>query len=230
MNRIVPGAEFAGRARQGSVKVALLVAAAVVFVAGVPSAKADFSSSDYSHGSGACSSRVDPVTIVFRGVGAYAETYGHSHRSFDLINGMPDSQHTWRGVSGGTQYASSHSVCTEMERQSATSSNAPRYHVRLNQTHHQDLNGYFETVGTPHYEVNAPNGCGHAVPPDSQTAGQGSGFVVGRGHLKNDWLSAYGSGKLFRTDNWGNTALMQQCQGNWFPSNADGIVYWLTTD
>lgn len=195
-----------GAGRRPARVAAALVVTGVLAVA--PQATADFSSSDYSQSSSACNNRVDPVTVVFLGFGAYAETYGHSHRTYDLINGMPDSQHDWRVTGAGTQWASSHSVCTTMERTSMTSSDAPRYHVRLNQTHHPDLNGRYETVGTPHYEVNT--GCGHAVPPDSQTSGNGSGFVLGRGHLKNDWLSAYGSGKLFRTDNWGNTALMRQ--------------------
>jgi hypothetical protein len=149
---------------------------------------------------------------------------------FDLINDMVDMQHDWHGVGGADdQYASSHGICTEMDFSTATSNDAPRYHVRLNQTHHPDLNGHYEAVGTPHYEVDAPNGCGHAVPPDSYTAGDGSGFVLGRGHVKNDWLDAYGQGKLFRKDNWGNTNPQQQCNG-WYAANADGIVYWLETN
>lgn len=193
----------------------------------VPTASADFSSSDFSHMGNTCTNRVDPITIVFIGDNAYAETHGFSHRAFDLINGMNDPQHDWRGVSASNQYASSHGDCTPMERQSASGDNAPRYHVRLNQTKHQDLNGHYEAVGTPHYEVDTA--CGHAVPPDSQTSGNGSGFVLGRGHLKNDWLDAYGSGKLFRTDNWGNTEPQRQCNG-WYAANADGIVYWLQTN
>lgn len=215
---------------RGIARTAMRPIAAVVLIWGLalaPSAAADFSSSNYSHSSSACNNQVDPVTVVFLGYGAYAETHGHSHRTFDLINGMRDPAHTWRDTGGGTQYASSHGDCTPMERQSMTSSDAPRYHVRLNQTKHADLNGRLETVGTPHYEVNTS--CGHAVPPDSQTSGNGSGFVLGRGHLKNDWLDAYGSAKLFRTDNWGNTALMRQCNG-WYAANADGVVYWLNTD
>lgn len=190
---------------------------------------ADFSTSDYSHAGSGCNNRVDPVTLVFIGVRKYSDTHGHSWKTFDWINGMPDPQHDWKGVPGGTQYASSHSVCTPMERQSATADGGTRYHIRLNQTHHQDTQGRWETVGTPHYEIEAPNGCGHVVPPDSYTSGNGSGFVLGRGHVKNDWLSVFGSDELFRTDNWGNTEPQRQCNG-WYAANADGIVYWLETD
>jgi hypothetical protein len=196
----------------------------LAFAAHTAVAVAHFSSSDYSHGGSGCASRIDPVTIVFLGYGGYAETHGHSHRTWDLINGMPDSQHDWTGSSSSTQWASSHSVCTEMERESATGcGSCTRYHIRLNQTHHADLNGRNETVGTAHYEEQVS--CGHAVP---YNRGSGSGFDLGRGHVKNDWLSAYGSGKLWNTENWGNSQSMQQCNG-WYAASS-GQVYWLVTD
>jgi len=210
-----------------SLKAGVLASAAIGLAERAPSAQADFASSDYSFTGGTCTNRVDPVTLVFIGDGAYVGTHGYSERVWDLLNGMADSQHNWRNANGSAQYASSHGVCTEMERQSASGDGAPRYHIRLNQTHHRDLNNHFEAVGTPHYEVDTF--CGHAVPPDSATAGDGSGFVLARGHIKNDWLSAYGSGKLFRSDYWGNTEPQQQCNG-WYAANSDGIVYWLETN
>jgi hypothetical protein len=137
---------------------------------------------------------------------------------------MPDPDHDWAGADGGDQWASSHGDCTLMERQSATGcGSCTRYHVRLNQTKHQDLNGRYETVGTPHYEEQTF--CGHAVPPDR---GSGSGFDLGRGHLKNDWIYAYGSGKLWNVQNWGNTLPMLQC--NDWAAASSGRVYWLETD
>jgi hypothetical protein len=193
---------------------------ACLLVAGATSAEAHFSSSDFSHASGSgCAHKVDPVTIVFLGFSAYADTHGHSWRTWDLINGMPDPDHDWANTNASTQLASSHSVCTEMERQSATGcGTCTRYHIRLNQTHHPDLNGRYETVGTAHYEIDA--GCGHVVPYN--------GFDLGRGHVKNDWLSAYGSGKLWKTENWGNSDMIRQCDGQF--SGSSGQVYWLTTD
>lgn len=205
--------------RRADVVIGLAVTAAILFGFAANSS-AHFSSSDYSHANGSgCNHRVDPVTIVFLGFNTYSETHGHSHRTWDRINGMPDPDHDWAGSSSSTQLASSHSVCTDMERESATGcGSCTRYHIRLNQTHHQDLNGRYETVGTAHYEVQS--GCGHVVPYN--------GFDLGRGHIKNDWLSAYGSGKLWNTENWGNSEQLRQCDGSY--AGSTGQVYWLVTD
>lgn len=101
------------------------------------------------------------------------------------------------------------------------------HHVRLNQTYHQDLSNRFETVGTPHYEVD--RSCGHAVPPDDpSTPNHDSGFDNGRGHVKYLWLLKYGDSKLGNVQNWGNTRSMRQCDGRY--ANSSGGVYWLITD
>jgi hypothetical protein len=66
----------------------------------------------------------------------------------------------------------------------------------------------FYAIGTPHYEQAV---CpGHAVPPDNpSTSNPDSGFDLGRGHVKNDWVSAYGSSTVKLVDDWGNTRLIQ---------------------
>jgi hypothetical protein len=202
----------------------LAVAGVMVCIALAIPAQADFSSSHYSFNSSNCSTRVDPIGVVFYGYGAYAGSYGHSRRTFDLLNGMPG----WGDTSGGDQWASSHGVCTKMESEIATGcGSCTRYHIRLNQTHHQDTKGRFETVGTPHYEIKRD--CGHAVPPDNpSTSNPDSGFDLGRGHVKADYLRSYGSAKLGDTQNWGNTATMRQCDGRY--AGSSGRVYWLKTD
>lgn len=187
-------------------------------------ATADFSTSHYSYASSDCSHQVDPISVVYYGYGAYAETYGHSHRTFDLLNAITG----WSASSSSTQYANSHTACTPMEREVANGcGSCTRYHVRLNQTHHQDLLNRYETVGTPHYEVSL--NCGHAVPPDNPgTSNPDSGFDLGRGHVKNLWLNSYGSSKLGDTQDWGNTNLMRQCDARY--AGSSGRVYWLKTD
>ncbi len=130
---------------------------------------------------------------------------------------------------GKTQYAGSHDACTEMERERAQGLVWPesRYHVRLNQTHHKDSVGRFETVATPHYDTAV--GCGHAIRPDDPgTSNPDSGFDTGRGKLKNDYLAKYGSGALGDVQNWGNTATRLQC--NDWKAGGSGRVYWLNTD
>lgn len=196
----------------------LLVGLCLVPVMAVEPAAAHFATTEYSRGSENCSSLdnlVDPVSLVFYGYGAYGETYGHSHRTFDLLDAISG----WGDSDSSTQYAGSHSACTAMEREAANGcGDCTRYHIRLNQTHHQDLSGRFETVGTPHHEVERD--CGHAVPPD--------GFNNGRGHVKYLWLLKYGESKLGNVQNWGNTRPMRQCDGQ--NAVSSGGVYWLITD
>lgn len=181
-------------------------------------------------GGSTCANRVDPVGVVFIGatLGRYSgESHPHSHKTVDMINDIPD----WNASSSGDQYASSHSVCTKMEYESGTNcGSCSRYHVRLNQTHHQDLNGRYETVGTPHWEVWFASGTCHSVPGNnSGTPDPDSGFDLGRGHLKQNWLDYYGSDHLWDTQNWGNTqGMYQPCNGDVAASS--GRVYWLKTD
>jgi hypothetical protein len=189
--------------------------------------------------SGETTNLVDPIGVVFYGSGAYAETLGHSHRAFDLIDGMstPPGE-GWNNVSSSPQWVGSQGACTQMEREAATAymdladgySQEARYHVRLNQNHTRDANNRFRTVGTPHYDVHInSSGCEDAVPPDAAaTPGDDSGFDLARGHLKNDWAAAYGSSKVGDVQNWRNTRLMRQCNG-WM-SGSSGRVYFLLTD
>jgi hypothetical protein len=192
-----------------------------------PSASAHFSTTEYARFTQNCTSLdnlADPMGIVFYGFDAYAETHGFSHRVFDLLDNMSDPDHTWGNTSGGIQYAGGH-TCTQMERQIATGSGT-RYHIRLNQTYHRDELGRFEAVGTPHFER---SDCGtHVVDAETSPLADNSGYDLGRGHIKNDWLAEYGSDMRGDIQDWGNTRDIQQCRGAWTADSA-GRVYWLKT-
>jgi hypothetical protein len=212
---------------------------------GIPAAAiADHEGSQhYSRRTASCiegdtSNLADPVGVVFYGVNGYAESHGHSHRVFDMIDQMatPAGQ-GWNSVGASNQWVGSEGVCSQTDRQAATSyqdradgyTQEARYHVRLNQNHSQ-TNGKYRTVGTPHYDVHInTSGCEDAVPPDAAaTAEADSGFDLARGHLKNDWASAYGAGKVGDVQNWRNTREIQQCNG-WM-AGSGGRVYFLNTD
>jgi hypothetical protein len=108
----------------------------------------------------------------------------------------------------------------------AVDPNPARYHVRLNQNHSQDASGRYRTVATPHYEVDTDQ-CGDVVPAQVPLGEPPSGYDYARGHVKNDWLAAYG-GMVGDVQNWKNTRRMRQCTGSM--ANSTGRVYFLNSD
>lgn len=203
-----------------------------------PAAWAHFDPTNYSRSSQRWvgdGTLVDPVTVVFQGVRTFPETHGHSHRTEDLIDFIAG----WNPSDSSTQWIGSHSACNTMEREAADGGgDDDRYHVRLNQTWHQDDQGRYTTVGTPHYEefVDCNNDGdedddvdGHAVVPDDpSTSGHDSGFDRGRGRMRSVWTSTYGQDEYVDLEDWMNTRPMGQCN-RWVASSA-GRVYWLDTD
>lgn len=152
------------------------------------------------------------------------------------MEGMSDPDHDWIDVDADPQFVGSGGDCTETEHQSGTDyfntsffPNDARYHIRLNQNAARASSGRFRTVGTPHYEVDTDQ-CGDVVPahvpPGSDTAP--SGFDYARGHIKNDWVAAYGSSKVLDVQNWRNQRRLEQCTTSL--SNSNGRVYFLSTD
>jgi hypothetical protein len=215
--------------------------AAIALLAGPTTAVADHEGSQhYSRSSKSCtvgdtSNIVDPIGIVFYGAGAYAGAPGHSARTDDLIEGMVDPEHDWVNISASVQWVGSGSQCTETEEQAGTPykdygdgyPNPARYHIRLNQNA-ATVGGLFRTVGTPHYEVDTDE-CGDVVPAEvPKNEPTASGFDWARGHVKNDWVSAYGSSKVGDVQNWKNTRRVTQCTGSM--ANSSGRVYFLLTD
>lgn len=203
-------------------------------------------SQHYSRDSERCESGfidnlVDPVGIMFYGAGAGLGSDGHSRKADFLLENMDDPEHDWVDPLPGIQYLGSGGECTVMEHQAATPFfvNEPphdgfdlpaRFHVRLNQNRFAGPGPQYRTAGTPHYDVSTER-CGDAVPPHVPPTSDlaPSGYDWARGHIKNDWIAAYGSDEMGDIQNWRNTRRMQQCLEHWLP-NSTGRVYWLNTD
>lgn len=181
---------------------------AVVFVAfamSASSASADFNSGSYSHSSGACNSSVDPISLVLYGPGAY---YSLARAKMESVLNV--YRGPWSGDDSASQYANSHGFCTPMDGESYDSCDfCNRNHVRLNQTHHKDLKGRYETVGTPHYDQLVS--CGHRA----------QSYVYTRGYIVGGMSYRYGVS--YQT--WGNTQPQRQCDGSYVAS--DGQVAWV---
>ncbi len=174
-------------------------------------AQAHFQSGLYSHTGSACSSRTDPVTVVFY------------YKATALISNNHIRTHTgWGGGSGGGQYFASYGVCGATTRH-AESGSRTRFHIRMRKTYHEDGTWGITTIGTPHHEDLTY--CGHAVDKGGVDKGEGlwSGFDQGRSRIYN---ALYGkSGHAFAGSvNWGNTQEFRQCDGDYAGSH--GQVYW----
>lgn len=181
--------------------IVALTCSALVLVAGGGAARADFSSGSFSYNSGSCSSHVDPISVVFYG---YTAFYSQARADFQARSG-------WGGNDDGAgQYGISHGYCTPMDGQSYSGcGSCDRYHMRYNQTHHVDTKGRYETVATPHYEVET--GCGHATRT----------FTGARTQVINIMSPAYS----YSWQYWGNYEARPQCDGTSVAN--DGWVAWI---
>lgn len=176
---------------------------------GVATASADFSSGSYSHSSGACNSSVDPISLVLYGPGAY-----YSLARAKMESALNANRGPWSGNDGASQYANSHGYCTPMDGESYDSCGlCNRNHVRLNQTHHRDTLGRYETVGTPHYDQVVL--CGGLPKHRAQS------YVYTRNYIVGGMSYWYG----VSYQNWGNTQAQWQCDGSWVAN--DGNVAWV---
>lgn len=172
-------------------------------------ARADFSSGRYSHVGDCGSTRaIDPISLVLYGPTA-TDTNARPRLEIAMsAQRDPD----WFGqspASGAPQYASSHEFCTLMEADSMNGS-GNRSHLRYNQVHHRDTKGRWETVATPHYDLNT--WCGHIARDFNYV----KYYIAGA-------MSEYGYGVSYQF--WGNTKSLQQCDGT--IDSSDGQVAWI---
>jgi hypothetical protein len=177
----------------------------------------------YSFGSSGCPSNdhTDPIGVVFEGTQASAKISAEQiteHVGWE--HSVTSSSNQWLWVNTGeAKYG-----CRETNYQRASEDDVPphtRFHVRLwyvpasNQENRR-------TVGTPHHEdfVELPQ-CpplgGHAVDSNGPN---GSGFDQGRHELKKGFVAA---GHKVVSEEWGNSANFQQCDGDFAGSDGWGI-------
>jgi hypothetical protein len=87
-----------------------------------------------------------------------------------------------------------------------------RNHVRLNQTHHKDTLGRYETVGTPHFDQTV--WCGAVRKHRAQS------YLYTRNYIAGGMSYWYG----VSYQNWGNTQPMRQCDGSYtFERRSSGL-------
>lgn len=171
-----------------------------------PQAYGDFSSGSFSNSSSACNNHIDPITHVIYGYNA----------QYPTARSRLEGSMNWYGDNSASQYAISHGFCTPMDGESYSSCDTcNRYHERLNQTHHQDAVGRYETVGTPHRDLVVWPGCG-ALPKHVARDFSGARNLVMQGMYNYGWSYSW--------QWWGNTEPQGQCDGSQVA--ADGWVGW----
>jgi hypothetical protein len=188
-------------------KFAVALAAATALLTAAP-ASAHFEWRDYSWNDG-CLSWVDPISAIFYGNG-----------DIDRIRNHINHHAGWGESSGGgDQYFMDHGSCQGIDAERASGSFwESRYHIRLNQNADWDATFGYASWGTPHYE-DIVGGC-HAV---RETVNGWSGFDMGRAEL----YYTLSPGHYTFTENWGNTAWMQQCDGAFAYSNGTVRFFWI---
>lgn len=118
------------------------------------------------------------------------------------------------GDDGASQCGVSHGFCTPMDGESYDACDiCDRNHVRLNQTHHKDTLGRYETVGTPHFDQTV--WCGAVRKHRAQS------YLYTRNYIAGGMSYWYG----VSYQNWGNTQPMRQCDGSY--TSSDGQVAWV---
>ncbi len=179
------------------------------------------STGHYSHSNGSCTSKVDPVTIVFTG----SASTGNVNQN--LI------QHTAldHGASPFPQNFSTSGQCLQqtVDKSSCALLACTRDHIRGRQAAVTNPTYGTTTQATPHHEdwVTAAIGCfpgNHAVDKGGLQTGGTSGFDRGRTLVFNGFNGQ--SGHTITTFNWGNTMEFAQCDGDMAGSN--GLVYYIT--
>jgi hypothetical protein len=192
-------------------RVALLMVAAMVTVLVLPvPASSHFEFRMYSRTDSSCNQWSDPVTAVFYGNGDPARVINH------IVH------HTgWNFAGGSAQYFIDHGVCENLsDQRSSGAIFSTRNHVRIFYTADWDPGFGFTSSATPHFEDITCGGTNHAV---RETVNGWSGFDEGRAQLYN-WMSP---GHYTWTENWGNTAWMQQCDGQFAYSNGTVRYFWI---
>ena len=203
-------------------------ATAIAMSAGLllaPGSSAHFDSADYAFENSTCfdSTAIDPITVVF-----YGDRADSQNTRTHVVH------HTnWTNTTGKKQWFLSEGFCTGDDGDQASGCGVcTRMHLRVNQTHDRDLQGRFETVGTPHDEdmmwfqcttgfqwPNCKKPC-HAVDENSP---DGSGFTRGRREIASTFFAG---GHQRVLDNWANRRNFQQCDGQ-EAGNESGAVWYV---
>ncbi|MGH8546523.1 MAG: hypothetical protein ACREX3_23490 [Gammaproteobacteria bacterium] len=187
----------------------------------VPASQAHFDTSGkYSHSDSACTSssnRVDPVMNVFY------------NNATDSNVGTHIQHHTgWQNQSGSLQWYKIHANPTVCGRNASSAQRASacgscdRVHIRFKRTYHGDATWGTTSLGTPHNEDwKTGGGCF----PGKHAVYDPYGFQDGRTLIYNNLVAA-GGHTFAGSANWGNTALMPQCDGN-SVNSLDGKVDYI---
>lgn len=210
--------------------VGLVLVSLVGVLAVGPPAGAHFPQPKYSYSKGGtCQSPTDPVSLVYYGSGA------RSTRTYKDIQ-----KHLgWTARGADSQYIRDHADCRGMYTDPGSGpNNKTRFHLRLWGMQHQDSNGRWETVGTPHHEDwvkwpecgSYPTDGGHAVDkgavdtdnPNDRTR-EGSGFDQGRRKIRQKVNTRQHDIKLV---DFRNTKSFIQCDGD--PAGSNGNVLWVS--
>ena len=199
---------------------------------GVGNGPADFYS---RNGSNCGGSAIDPVGVMFRGkragltnvmrlldLGAYT---GWGHTENEDPQGLLVKE-------GKGEYE-----CRQTDESAAEAPEGPnsRFHVRLWKIPATIGTSQLKTVGTPHHEdwrwSFEATGCtgvtyagSHAVDQGGIENGDYSGFDRGRGEIKRAFAR---NGHKVEVEQWGNTALMEQCDGEDAGSHGWGVMIWI---
>lgn len=163
----------------------------------------------YSYDSSACSTIVDPITVVFTfGSGSYSDPKDHASQS----------DHGDWDDSGGGQYFSDDYGCSSEDGSAATGgASSDRWHMRWETAYTTVTEQSY--AATPHWD-DFILFSGHCVHSD--------GFTSGRAQVTSDFSGA-SDGHWYSTSNyWGNTAsiLKTECNPDEYASN-DGYVNYI---
>lgn len=188
----------------------------------------------------------DPVSVIYFGTGAtlsrsrsdlVAHT-GWMHNDRDTF-GPFRFTHNFNNGHGGCQLQEAERASEGFDYSPPTIRGKARFHVRMFRSTHQDEYGRWHTFVTPHHEdwVNAFSGCnlpfgshsvdkGHLDLNRTNDSGFGmySGFDWGRDELvaRIRWNPSHHRRHTIKWANWGHTASIKQCDGDY--AGSDGSV------
>jgi hypothetical protein len=191
-------------------------------------------SGDYTFGNANCEgSKSDPVGVIFRG----------KHAGPSNVSTYVTDEAGWGWTENdGAQGLLVHQADGSYQCRATDASNAQhsvyglnsRFHVRLWYVPGSAGGGEVKTVGTPHHEdwitaspfnhCRGATGVGsHAVDKGGVNQALSSGFDQGRHELRG-WL---GRRHAWESENWGNTAEFEQCDGDMAGSDGYGVIIWI---
>jgi hypothetical protein len=191
--------------------VGAVVAAAVLGATSADAHAPSSVTSFYVWANSTCTSKAEPITIVFTGFANATRAANHVQK------------HTvWAVTSGNTRYLKGHFTnpsCRLQNWQRSAGLAGDRWHMR-GRTIHALSSTDVTTLASAHRE--SIKACGHVVKPAA--GGVPSGFDQGREKLYEKFGGAAGIvGHPPASVNWGNSTNFQQCDGSY--AGANGKVY-----